>query len=286
MKVAWPGRTGGGAQRGGDAAVAVRRRALGRWLAGGLWRGLGPAVAGGAAAALLAPPAVAAGPAGPAIRGVTEETAHTYLRGGQVAGPASEVVQATLQRAGFTGYTLSLYPWARAYDLALAEPNVLIFLIARTPEREARFQWVGELLRMDFHLYRLRDRAEVQVRQLDDARRWRIGVLRDDVRHQFLKAQGFDRLVVAGQPAEIFQRLLAGQVDLVPLPEVDAAALCRQAGLPASTLERVHRLEGLSHSLQMAYSLATPLEVVERTRRAFAELKAEGQVQRTMSQVR
>lgn len=277
-----PGGTGGGAAP-CAAALAVHRRAFGRLLAGGLLRGLGPAVAGGAAAALLARPAAAAGPV---IRGVTEETAHTYLRGGQVAGPASEVVQATLQRAGLTGYTLSLYPWARAYDLALAEPHVLIFLIARTPEREARFQWVGELLRMDFHLYRLRDRKDVQVRQLDEARRWRIGVLRDDVRHQFLKAQGFERLVVAGQPGEVLQRLLAGQIDLVPLPEVDAVALCRQAGLPASTLERVHRVEGLSHSLQMAYSLATPLEVVERTRRAFADLKAEGQVQRTMSQVR
>lgn len=224
--------------------------------------------------------------ADPVIRAVTEETAHTYLQGGEVAGAAAEVVRAVLQRAGLTQHTLSLYPWARAYDLALAEPDVLIFLLARTPEREARFQWVGEVVKMEFHLYRLRQRSDLQVARLDDARRWRIGVLRDDVRHQFFKARGFQRLVVAGQAPEVFRRLLDGQVDLLALPEVDAMALCRQAGVPFSTLERVHRLEGLTSSLQMAYSLPTSPAVVARTRRALEGLRAEGWVQRTMSPVR
>ena len=65
------------------------------------------------------------------VRAVTEETPYTFLRDGKVAGPATELVERSLQRAGLADHSVQLYPWARAYDLALHEPNVLIFLIAR-----------------------------------------------------------------------------------------------------------------------------------------------------------
>lgn len=52
------------------------------------------------------------------IRGVTEETSFSYLKDGRVAGPADEVVEATLKHAGLNDYRLALYPWARAYDMA------------------------------------------------------------------------------------------------------------------------------------------------------------------------
>ena len=56
------------------------------------------------------------------LQAVTEDAPpYTYIEHGKVAGPATEVVQQTLQRAGLNDYRLHLYPWARAYDLALAE---------------------------------------------------------------------------------------------------------------------------------------------------------------------
>ncbi|MCB1974474.1 MAG: hypothetical protein KDE65_08450, partial [Burkholderiaceae bacterium] len=67
------------------------------------------------------------------IRAVTETTPYTYIEGDKVVGTATEVVELTLQRAGLKDYSVHLYPWARAYDMALKEPGVLIFLIARTP---------------------------------------------------------------------------------------------------------------------------------------------------------
>ena len=56
------------------------------------------------------------------IRAVTETTPYTYLEGGKVVGSATEVVELTLQRAGLKDYSVHLYPWARAYDMALKEP--------------------------------------------------------------------------------------------------------------------------------------------------------------------
>lgn len=216
------------------------------------------------------------------VRVVTEETPYTFVRDGKVAGPATEVVERSLRRAGLLDHSVQLYPWARAYDMALREPNVLIFLIARTPQREAQFKWVGEFMRMEYHLYKLRQRREIVVRSLDEARAYSIGAIRDDVRHQYLQARGFTKLALSAHNIDNFRKLLAGQVQLVALPQRDAATLCAQTGFDCAQLERVLTLDELSTGLYMAFGSATPDATVERLRAAFAALKADGTVRRLM----
>lgn len=215
------------------------------------------------------------------IRAVTETTPYTFVAGGKVVGTATEVVELTLQRAGLTDYSVHLYPWARAYDMALKEPQVLIFLIARTAAREQQFHWAGEIMQIQYHLYRLK-RRPLEVTDLAAARAYTIGVMRDDVRQQYLRSKGFDKLVVSAQPLDNFRKLLSGQVDLVPLTTDDAAMLCKETGFDCAGLQRVLTLDEASTGLYMAYSRQTPLEVVQRTRQAFEKLKAEGLVKRTM----
>ena len=216
------------------------------------------------------------------IQVVTEDTSYSYLENGRVAGPASAVVEATLQRAGLKDYSHALYPWARAYDMALQQPDVLIYLIARTEAREPLFKWVGEVTRIDYHLYRLRARQDIQVRTLEDAQQYSIGVLRDDVRQKYLRTQGFSKLVVSAHNRDNFQKLLNEQIDLVPMPAGDVAMLCQDARIDCTRLEPIYTLDAISMGLYLAYSLATGDETVTRTRAAFDSLKAEGQVSRLL----
>lgn len=213
---------------------------------------------------------------------VSESTPYTYMQDGRPAGRAMELVDLSLRQAGLADYHVNIYPWARSYDLALKEPNVLIFLIARTPAREPLFKWAGEFLRIQYHFYKLRDRPDIVVRSLDDARAYTVGVVRDDVRHQYLQARHFTRLVVSGQNLDNFRKLVNRQVHLVPLPEGDVAQMCEQAAFDCRQLERLYTLDEITSSLQMAYSLGTPDAVVDRTRAAFQKLAAEGVVKRVM----
>jgi polar amino acid transport system substrate-binding protein len=216
------------------------------------------------------------------IQVVTEATPYTYVSQGRVAGPATEIVETALQRAGLTDHRFHLYPWARAYDLALKEPNVLIYLIARTPARESQFKWAGEFMKMEYHLYKLSDRTDIDVATLDDARRYTVGVIRDDLRHQYLQSRQFQKLVVSAHNIDNFRKLLNRQIHLIPLPEVDAADLCRETRFDCTRLQRVLTLDELTTGLYMAYSHSTPDAVVERTRAAFETLKAQGEVRKVM----
>lgn len=214
---------------------------------------------------------------------VTEATPYTYLVDGKVAGSATQVVELSLKRAGLNDYDVSLYPWARSYDMALKEPNVLIYLIARTAAREDQFHWVGEIMKIQYHLYQLKrqDKA-ARVSNLESLKQHTIGVMRDDVRYQYLRAKGFTRLVVSAQSVDNFKKLLNGQVDLVPLTLDDASSLCKETQFDCAGLERVLTLDEASTGLYMAYSRSTPVALVQRTKLAFDKLKAEGQLKRIL----
>jgi len=213
---------------------------------------------------------------------VTENTPNSYLQDGRVAGPGTELVELTLKRAGITDYRIDLYPWARAQDIALRESHVLIFPLARTPEREGQYRWVGEMQRIRYYLYALPDRSDLKLGQLDDARGLSIGVVRDDVRQLVLQRRGFTRLAVSAQPMENLRKLLYRQVDLIPLTEREAQNLCGDARGECPGLARMLPLEDVRTSLYMAYSLATPEDIAVRTSAAFEALRADGSLARIM----
>lgn len=217
------------------------------------------------------------------LEAITEESSYSYLENGRVAGPASEVVVATLKQAGLTDYAMAIYPWARAYDIALAEPDVLIYPIIRTQERERLFRWVGEFEEIQTVLYKLQGHDGLDVHELADAKAFNMGVVRDDVRHQYLRNEGFTRLVISASPMDNLRKLLAGQVDFVPLSPRDARRFCEQLHIPFYTLEPVMTLEQITAHAYLAFSLGTPDDVVRRATEAFEQLKQRGELARIMA---
>jgi polar amino acid transport system substrate-binding protein len=215
---------------------------------------------------------------------VTEDSSYSELRDGKVVGVASEIVEQTLAKAGVTDYHMALYPWARAYDMARLEPNVLIYPIIRSAEREALFKWVGELDHVTPMFYKLRERRDVVVKSLQDAKNYTVGVVRDDSRQEYLEGKGFSKMVVSANNLDNLRKLLSGQVALVPLPEREAREQCEDLHIAFDDLESVYTINELSKGLYVALSLKTPDETVKRIAAAFAHLKDDGTLAKVMAQ--
>lgn len=220
------------------------------------------------------------------INVVTEDSFYAYLRDGRLTGPGTRVVEQTLKRAVFDDYHIVLYPWARAYEKAQREPNVLIYPMLRTTERESLFKWVGEIAQAQISLYRLRERSDVTAYSLQDAKRYSIGVVRDDTRQRYLQDKGFTRLVVSATNRDSFQKLLNHQVQLLPMSERELRLLSAEAQVDFARLEAVGTLDELTAGVYIAFSLDTPDELVNRVREAFEQLKASGEVARIMQEHR
>lgn len=216
------------------------------------------------------------------IEALSEDSSYSYMHEGKVEGPGSQVVTAVLTEAGLSDYRLGIYPWARVYDRGLREPDILLYPLLRTPEREMQFKWVGLLDVVVPALYRLRSTTGVRVATLQEARNYSVGVVRDDYRETYLRDEGFTRLVVSANYIENFNRLLNGQVQLVPMPERDARKLCAAAHIPYEALETAYTMDGLSKEGYIAFSNATSDEVVKRARAAYEHLKRTGAIARML----
>lgn len=215
------------------------------------------------------------------IQVVTEELPpYNMTVDGRLTGMGTEVVEAMLERAGLSASVQSM-PWARAYDLALHSDNVLIYSLARIPQREALFQWVGPIAPTRWSMYALASKP-IKLASLDEAKAYQNGVVKQDVGELYLLSHGFTtgvNLQSSNRRELNYEKLKSGHIDLWIANELNALWLARQAGDdPARTLVRVLTLPDLGGEagLFIAFSLKTPAATVERAREALKRIHDDG----------
>jgi polar amino acid transport system substrate-binding protein len=215
------------------------------------------------------------------LRIVTEELPpYSMTRGGKLTGMSTEVVQAVLKEIGQQADIQSM-PWARAYDLALHNPDVLIYSIIRTPEREHLFKWVGTIATSRWYLYSAASHP-ISLMDLQDARDWQTATVNEDVGEQYLISRKF----VLGQQLQSsnhyelnYQKLQTGHVDLWISDELNAYYLARQAGdEPSRTLVQSLRVPELEEAggFNMAFSLGTADATVQLFQKGLKAIRENG----------
>lgn len=181
-------------------------------------------------------------------------------------------------------------PWARAYQMAETTPGVMIFCLARTPQRETQFGWIGEIAPNDVTVWRLATRREISARNLDEARVWQLGATAGDVKMQYLLQQGFvvgQNLQESSDDLSNIRKLFARRIDLLPFSnQVVLRYRSAQAGLDSRQLQAAFTLPGLSQPLYIAFSPGTAAAQVARYQASFRQLQQRGWVQRLTARYR
>ena len=196
-----------------------------------------------------------------------------FVKQGEITGSSGEVVREMLRRMNRTD-KIQVMTWARGYNLALTQPNVILFSTARTNQRENLFHWVGPLHRVRFGFY-ARKESGLRLKSLEDAKKvGAIATYKDDVREQLLKSQGFTNLDSSKSPASNLKKLMAGRVDLWLFSNLGVKRVARQVGVNPQELELV--LPFKDYYVYIAISRGTARAVIDRWRGVLEELKREG----------
>ncbi len=202
--------------------------------------------------------------------------------GRPLTGVSVELVEMMLKEAGVDA-AIQVLPWSRAYRMAQQEKNVMLFSILRNPPREKLFKWVGALHPFEVYFYRMKDRPEVAVAALDDARKYRIGVVRDDSRNIYLRTQGFgEKLEEVNLDEQAIKMLFLGRIDLLPSDPIVLSYWFKVMNAdPTPTqhygierVERIYHIAGADGENYVAMSPQTDDRVVEHFRRALDSVKA------------
>ncbi len=124
-----------------------------------------------------------------------------------IDGIAVDIVREMFKRANLT-YSLTLrFPWERVYKLALENPGYGAFVMARLPDRENLFKWVGPIGPDDWIMLAKAD-SKITLETLEDARKYKIGAYKGDAIAETLAKQGLE---AHGGAARSGQREETGQ---------------------------------------------------------------------------
>jgi polar amino acid transport system substrate-binding protein len=194
-----------------------------------------------------------------------------------INGIATDIVREIFKRAEIT-YSLTLrFPWERIYKLTLEKPGYGVFVMARLPDREKLFKWVGPIGPDDWIMLAKAD-SKITLETLDDARKYRIGAYKGDAIAETLAKQGLDPVVVL-RDQDNAKKLVNGQIDLWATGDPAGRYLARQEGV--NGLKTVLRFN--SAELYLALNKDVSDEMVARLQAALDQLRKEGKVDEIMA---
>jgi polar amino acid transport system substrate-binding protein len=211
------------------------------------------------------------------LRVVTElSPPHQTVKNGQVDGVSTKIVEATLKQAGLES-RIEVYPWARAFYIATSTPNVLIYNMARTPEREDEFHWIGPVANYRLGLVRLTERTDLTPNHIKDLGSAVIAVQRGDFSTVFLQQQGMKigkELQLSADILESWRLLLKGKVDYVVDDEAALALMEKQLSQPEGITRFVLAIPQLEQNTYLAASKASDPELVKKLQQAHLQVQS------------
>jgi len=205
-----------------------------------------------------------------------------YELDGKVTGFSSELLDLMAQEAGLT-IDKQLLPWVRAYRNVQANKDTLIYSLVRNPERESLFQWVGPISQRRIFLYKHKDRADISLKSIDDARAYLIGTNNESAATLSLIKQGFqisaDRktpgLEIASDDESNMRKFIAKRFDLLVSVDWAAAYNAKNAGLSPNDIQPALLFDD-SFEYWYGISQSTDPEVAKKLNAALQKIKNDG----------
>jgi polar amino acid transport system substrate-binding protein len=142
---------------------------------------------------------------------VTEENPpFNYTEQGKVVGLSTEIVTELAKRASVPVQIKSM-PWEDAYVAAQRDKETCIYSTARLDNRELIFSWIGPIATNQWALIGKSDFTG--VKKVEDARKYRVGVVAKDAKIEFLMSKGVTDLREVTDDALVPPRLMLGRDD-------------------------------------------------------------------------
>lgn len=194
---------------------------------------------------------------------------------GRVHGAAVDVVKDILAEVGHPvddGDIRSI-SWARAVEDVETKPWTAIFGMARTPQREDKFRWVGPIAHLKLGLVARYD-SGIEINGMEDVKKYRIAAIRSSAPVQILtRDYGIleDDLDLVRDDLLQFKMLDAGRVDLITQADTAAPFWLQQLGMNHARFLMVHVIKQLD--LYVAFNKSTPASFIARLQTALDTMK-------------
>ncbi len=201
---------------------------------------------------------------------------NNYWENGELKGISIELLKLMWAKMGYPEQSIQLLPWARGYYYLIREKNHVLFATSRTEERENLFKWVGPLYSVKIILIALSE-SSININSIEDAKKYMIGTIRDDVSEQLLVACGFEKekLQRVNTIEQNLMKLKFGRIDLISFSEKGLNDYLKAGQFNSNEFRTVFAFNG--NKSYYAFNKSVPDALIRRFQKALDSLSREHQ---------
>jgi polar amino acid transport system substrate-binding protein len=196
-----------------------------------------------------------------------------------VAGLTTTVIQEALKLTSYD-YDVKIFPWSRSFFLAQGKENTCIYLISRDKEREKLFKWVTPILSTNDYFIGLSSRADINVNNIEDVKKYKVAVLKEDRTYYDLLKLGFienKNLFVINDSTSMLKLLTRRkQIDFILADTINVKHRAMFNNMDYELFQTYFKLNKKPIELYLACSLKTSDEVIENISEAINVIKNNG----------
>jgi polar amino acid transport system substrate-binding protein len=197
----------------------------------------------------------------------------TFEENGSAQGFAVDVVTA-IQSQIKNDTLIQVVPWTRGYHEVQNRPNVVLFTVIRSKEREKLFTLLGPIGTCEVTFYGL-VKPNMKIRNIEDAKNVpAIAASDDSLFATILENAGFENIVMTKNPQQEARLLAAGRVDLITNDPLAIETAFKKIGRRDLKLKKYLTLE--KGELYIAFSKGTPYPVMQQWQKGLEEIKRNG----------
>ena len=205
-------------------------------------------------------------------------------RDGQLKGITVDILMEIFKKVGIhkTRQDIPILPWARSYHQLLKEPGTALFSTTYTVERLQLFKFIGPILPTRVSLLAKKSEG-LTVTSVADMNKLRIGVIRQDIGDQLVRALGVsDQAIKRSNYAKnMVKKIHRGRLDAIAYAEDIAKYQFKLANIDPNDYEVVYVLQR-SH-MGYTFHKSTDPRILEPLRKALDELRADGTVDKIIA---
>ncbi len=173
---------------------------------------------------------------------------------------------------------IEVLPWLRAYNIALSQPNVILFTLAHTEERAKIFNMLGPIASGQIAIFTRTNFSQDKIILENLKQNLRIGTHRGTIFHITLELLGFKKIVPVNSPVSGVKMLMSNRIDAYCDDDLAIAELFRRAGYPHDSYKKILPLA--SSEFHIAFFKGTSLTTMQAWSEALTKIKQNGEFNR------
>jgi polar amino acid transport system substrate-binding protein len=216
-----------------------------------------------------------------------------FMRDKVPQGFAVDLVNQIISRTPLDG-RVEIIPWARAYKIALEEPNVLLFSTRRTKFREDKFKWASPVyihnflptyeltLQQSNPVFICHHDANFKLENIEQAKQHTIAAQRGGYLTEYITQElswPIEKIHYTRDYSDVIKLLQAGRVELAMIVSADYQTVLKIRGFDVAEFKPCLEFKKPPSYVYFSFSLSTEDKIVDIFKNELEQLYQNGTYQ-------